>query len=386
MKTGLPRLSILFEYPTLSGGERSMLAVLPQLRYDFELQLILPANSPIEELARSLQFNGLTYQFPAADHIQQTAARQAAISQSIAEFQPELIHANSLSMGKFLGRIKSTLPCRTSTHLRDMIKLNATQCRDLTQHDGIIAVSQATAQYYYAQGFPHDKITAIYNGIDLTTFYPAIDRPDGSLHQELDIPSSHHIAVTIGQICLRKGIDTLIEALIQCHALNKSSSSEFKQWHFVIIGDRFSTKQETIEYALELNSKIETHNLSQQVHFLDYRTDISAVLREAELLIHPARQEPLGRVLLEAAATGLPILATNVGGTSEILIHQKSGWLIEPGQPAALAAALLHLIENAGLRFNLGQAATHEITARFSVQRAAESLKTFWNSLLVKNP
>jgi glycosyltransferase involved in cell wall biosynthesis len=90
----------------------------------------------------------------------------------------------------------------------------------------------------------------------------------------------------------------------------------------------------------------------------------------------------LGRVLLEAAASGLPIIATDVGGTAEILQHQESALLIPPANPTALAEAILRLANDAELRSRLAKKARSQILERFSIETAAENLHAFWLSLL----
>jgi glycosyltransferase involved in cell wall biosynthesis len=90
----------------------------------------------------------------------------------------------------------------------------------------------------------------------------------------------------------------------------------------------------------------------------------------------------LGRVLLEAAASGLPIIATDVGGTGEILRHQESAWLIPPADPTALAEAILRLANDAELRSRLAENARLQIVERFSIENAAQNLYALWAGLL----
>jgi glycosyltransferase involved in cell wall biosynthesis len=103
-------------------------------------------------------------------------------------------------------------------------------------------------------------------------------------------------------------------------------------------------------------------------------------MNEIDLLVHPAHQEPLGRVLLEAAAAGLPIVATDVGGTSEILSDGHSSRLIRPDDPKMLATAIEELIRDPEMRQRFAAAARAEIESRFPVQRAAEELRRLWKT------
>ena len=81
-------------------------------------------------------------------------------------------------------------------------------------------------------------------------------------------------------------------------------------------------------------------------------------------------------------AAGLPIVATDVGGTREILVHGESGWLVPPGNPAALAEAIVHLLEDEARRNELGEAALHRVRSLFNAERSTRAHVEFWNSML----
>ena len=100
------------------------------------------------------------------------------------------------------------------------------------------------------------------------------------------------------------------------------------------------------------------------------------------LLVHAARQEPLGRVLLEASAAALPIVATDVGGTNEILTHAQSGLLIPPDDPVAMAEAITRLLSDSEAAQRMGSEARSNVSQRFTVSNAANALTESWLHLL----
>ena len=89
--------------------------------------------------------------------------------------------------------------------------------------------------------------------------------------------------------------------------------SHNKDYHLLIVGQRHSKKKETQQHEINLKTYINQNGLSDRVHFLGFRDNMHDFYPELSLLIHCAHQEPLGRVLLEAAACGIPIIATAVG-------------------------------------------------------------------------
>jgi len=102
-------------------------------------------------------------------------------------------------------------------------------------------------------------------------------------------------------------------------------------------------------------------------------------MNAADLLVHAARQEPFGRTLLEAASSGLPIVATNVGGTTELLRPDTDAILVSPGDISSLKAAIDRALTNPELCSSLAASARQRIEANFTIKYAADQLAEFWN-------
>ncbi|MCA9018912.1 MAG: glycosyltransferase family 4 protein, partial [Planctomycetaceae bacterium] len=151
--------------------------------------------------------------------------------------------------------------------------------------------------------------------------------------------------------------------------------------HFLLVGERHSQKQESIDFDQALDAAFEQPGLQGRLHRLGYREDIQFLMNEADLLVHPANQEPLGRVLLEAIASGLPIVATNAGGTEEIVRHKESALLVPPGNAGLLAEEMQRMLNDSGLSQTLAQAALQRSAEQFTSEQAAERLTAFWQSL-----
>jgi glycosyltransferase involved in cell wall biosynthesis len=151
-------------------------------------------------------------------------------------------------------------------------------------------------------------------------------------------------------------------------------SANWPDAHYLIIGERYSRKEESRRFEAELRTAAAS-GLQGRLHFLGVRTDVDRVLNELTLLAHPARQEPLGRVLLEAAASGTAVVATNVGGTSEIFPPESESARLVPADDAgALAGAMLELLGSESLRDSLSAAARRRAQQAFDVSTAATAL------------
>lgn len=381
------RIALLFEYATLNGGERSMLAAIDWLQQNdprFEFVAIAPTAGRLGEAFRERKIEVVDRPQKTRDGLaSSTLDLEERLLHSIVDIKPNLLHANSLSMGRWTGRLATKLQIPTSSHLRDIIKLSRATITDLNHNSRLIAVSKATRDFHIVQGLREDCSTVVYNGLDLNHFCPR--SPTGRLHAELGrlFPTSPArgeqqycpLIATIGQIGLRKGQDILAEAA-------PFIVEKIPNAHFLIIGERSSQKLESIQFAESISSTFERANLRDRLHLLGHRDDVATLLNEIDLLIHPANQEPFGRVLLEASASGIPIVATDVGGTSEIIVNGETGVLIPPRDSLALATAVIDVLTTPSKAERLGAQAREHAVRHFSIANSANHLSSTWLELL----
>jgi glycosyltransferase involved in cell wall biosynthesis len=213
----------------------------------------------------------------------------------------------------------------------------------------------------------------LHNGIDLARYRP--HAPKGWLQAELRLPACARLVATIGQIGLRKGQDVLAAA---APAIVRQAPDV----HFLLIGERNSTKAESLQFEAAIQNTFTANQIGQHLHRLGYRHDIPDLLPELTLLVHPANQEPYGRVLLEAAACGVPVIATSVGGTPEIVLDQTTGWLVPPRDPATLAAAVVELLNQPDRIQSMRLAARDRAEQHFAISHCAQSLTGHWRQLI----
>ncbi len=367
-------VAILCEYGSLNGGENSLLAVLDHCPEDVQITVLAPAEGRFADAlaARRLTHvpfslhDGTGRRFPPIEAAWQLAPVIEAL-------RPDVLHGNSLSTGRITGLLSRQTGLHCTAHLRDIMGLSKTAIHHLNGNRQLVAVSQATRFFHGKQGLDSDRIEVVYNGVDCERFQP---RPSAEwLRRELHLSDDALIALTIGQIGMRKGLDVLVDAV----TINKDHLPEID---YVIVGERYSSKPESIEYERKLHHQIETYGLSHHFHWLGYRDDIPELLNECDLLIHPARQEPLGRVILEAAASGVSIIATTAGGSEEILASGTSGILIPPNHVGLLALALKYWPDRAGSRASFEDAARTVACQRFDIRDRAADLYACWRRVL----
>jgi len=372
------RIAVIFEFGSLHGGEHSMLSVIDQnVEKDVEFAALAPSRGPLQNALKSRGIAHVPFDVRDA-HGQRRPQGDvlAELREKLQASECDLAHANSLSMGRLTGAISQELPFPCIAHLRDILKISRAAMRDLNHNTRMVAVSEATRDFHIAQGLDPNRVQTIYNGVDCLRFQPRPD--DGSLREELGLSPEDFLVLTVGQIGLRKGQDVLAEAAALLAA-------RWPDLRYLLAGERFSEKQESRDFERRMIERFENLDGGNRLYRLGYRSDMPRLMNAADLLVHPAHQEPLGRVLLEAAASGLPIVATDVGGTREILSHGKSALLVPPNDPQALAGAILQLACDPALRNRLAEQAREVILQKFPISRAADRLLSFWRSVLT-NP
>lgn len=379
-----PKILLLFEYSTLNGGENSMLAVIERLAHphaagacgSFEFHALLPDSGPL--LGELRRLNVPATIFSQRNPSGEKRAREellADLRRAVEDIAPDLVHANSLSMGRLTGALGQRFYCPRSTHLRDIIRLSHAAVRDLNQNDRLVAVSQATADAHIQQGFDSERLVVIHNGVDCERFAPRTrtDFWDDELGPNDKSGRERLIALTVGQIGLRKGLDTWTDAAIQLGDCGID---------FVLVGERFSRKEESIEFDRQIDRRFADEGLRHRLHRLGYRGDVPQLMNESHMLVHAANQEPFGRVLLEAAASGLPIVTTDVGGTREMLADDESALLVPPKDPTALANAIRRMSTDQDLRNRLAGSARQAVEQSFQIEAAANRLGDVWREML----
>lgn len=170
-----------------------------------------------------------------------------------------------------------------------------------------------------------------------------------------------------GGLILLKAYDVLLQALGQLAA-------EGQPFELFLAGDG-PERARLEKIAANLG-------ISERVKFLGGIEDVPALLSNAHLLVHPSRSEGLSNTILEGMAEGLPVVATNVGGTPELITDGKTGLLVPPDQPALLADRIRQLLVNPSLRARLGKAGLEQVRDRCSLASITAHYEHIYRSVV----
>lgn len=370
----LPSALIVAEYGTLNGGENSLLAMLPGLGRSCRLTAMVPGQTDFANALHKAGVAVVPFEFTQDGSRKPLPQLRNEFADRVARIQPNLVHCNSLSASRICGPVCRQSGVRSIGYLRDIVKTSRQVVRDINCIDRIVAVSEATRQWHIKQGLDTHRVCVIHNGVDTDLFRPG--KSETTIRAEQGIDAESPLVLFVGQIGLRKGLDTWLAAA-------ERIVRQVPKAHFLIVGERHSSKQESIDHEAMLVARSNGSPLAGHVHWLGRRTDVASLMRQATLLMHCARQEPLGRVLLEAMASGLPAVATDVGGTSEILYSDSlKACLVPSDDPAKTADAALRLLLDRQLWQETAVEARQIAVNHFQVSKCVRKLLGLYEELL----
>jgi glycosyltransferase involved in cell wall biosynthesis len=220
--------------------------------------------------------------------------------------------------------------------------------------DRIICISAAIRAQLVADGVPPAKLTVIASGIDTRRF--AGVRPPPGFRRSLGIPNGHVVVGTVAALADHKDYPTLLRAARLF--LERSPDATF-----VAVGDG--------PLGAQLAALAQELGLGRRFLFMGFREDVGSFLKSFDVFVLASKQEGMGTSVLDAQALGLPVVACRAGGIPEIVADRETGLLVPPGDPEALAAALLELAGDPGLREALG-ARARKAAAAHDVGRTVE--------------
>lgn len=236
--------------------------------------------------------------------------------------------------------------------------------------DAFIANSHELREELIAAGFPPKRITRIPNGVDVDRFSPNPDARSTEGRRHLGLPLGP-LLVFAGRLDPQKGLQTLIEVM-------RSPSMEASGVHLLLLGEG--------PQRAELEAAVRSSGLSARVLLRGLVDNVAPYLRASDVFVFPSVGEGMPNALLEAMATGLPCVASAIGGCRDVITDRQTGLLVPPGDAPALQGALEEVLRSPALREALGAAARKEATARFSLERMVDQYEACYQAVMNGRP
>lgn len=234
----------------------------------------------------------------------------------------------------------------------------------VSQH---VCVSQGVRDFSIGAGLSADKCVVISNAVDLER----IDEAEAVPRELLTPDSARTVVLYVGRLDPQKGLFDMLEALVQ---VRDQAPQVWNRLQVALVGDG-PQRNALDEFAVQ-------HGLGDHVRFVGWRPDVPCWLAAADGLILPSHWEGMPNVVLEAMAASLPVIATDVEGTQELVQHGETGWLVPPGRPSALANAILEFASNLSQRKQFGRRGREIVAERYTYPEMVRRYQDLYEELV----
>ncbi len=280
--------------------------------------------------------------------------------------QTYLFHANIIGrIAGTLAGVKTILSGIRVAERRSHLPLWVDHLTD-RMVDNHVCVSKDVAEFSHKLGkIPEHKLAIIPNGVDAELFSSAKPADLG----QFGIPPNAKTAIVVGRLERQKGPFVLLESL-------EKLLPENPDLHVLFVGSGPLQNQ--------LQETAKTKKMENQVHFAGWRSDIPELMKAASFLVLPSRWEGMPNVILEAMSAGLPVAATEVEGTSELVDDRVTGLLVPIDNPIILAEKIEYLLSNSSHASQMGEKAQAVVSQSFTWDHVIKQYENLYLSFLMK--
>jgi glycosyltransferase involved in cell wall biosynthesis len=341
---------------TWRGGQNQVLVTVLGLR-SLGHRAMLVAHPNGELRARASE--GLEL-LPLAPVTEMDLSAAWRLARAIKQLQPDVVHAHDphgvamAALALSMSTEAVTPPLLASRRVDFRIRGNSLSRWKYRQVDCFICASEAVRQMLVADGVPEERTVTVHEGIDLGRVASAVP---AKIHEELWLPHGAPLVGNVGALVPHKGQKHLIEAA----ALVVRQVPDAR---FVIAGEG--------ELRQSLEHQIKHLSLEKHVLLAGFRPDILSVHKAFDIFVMSSVTEGLGTSILDAMASGRPVVGTTAGGIPEVVRDGETGILVPPRDHDAMAAAIVRLLKDEPLRKRMGAAGLSLANARFSAERMVQ--------------
>jgi len=364
----------------LSGAEVSMLQLLKNIdATSFEIFIVLPTSVQYQHLLPKnvkcikmplLWITRSFNPFYLIKYLISILIVMRKLIQVINNEKIKIVYANTYKAFFYVAFIKFFVTdCKLICHLRDNFKSKRLHRFLISQSDKIVCIS---GQIYKQVIVSEHKKCIIYGGVD-TNYWKPEKYLKNILNDNLRLRKDTILVAQIGQLTSWKNHVDFIKAAAE---IIKSYPKDF---HFLIVGDDMSGKEK--KYKKRLNSEIIKTGLEKHFSFLGFIKDIKAIYAQIDVLVHPAIDEPFGKVVIEAMAMGKSVVAYNCGGPKEIIVNNQTGYLVKTDDFKAIGEKVILLLKNEKLQIKLGTEGRKRVIEKFNIKDNIYKMEALFDSM-----
>ncbi len=372
----------------VSGAENILLLLLKKLnRTRFRAEAVCPAEGGLAEKIREL---GIPCRSAATLEARFTWRIDLFLKYLISFFrtilnlrkkikiaEPDLVHANSIRAGLVATSATVGTNIPVFWHLQDELKTHpfSTLIRLFvlfSKRTRLISVSQATAKSFYGRLLKtcrkNTPLRIIHNAIETEKFeFDPANR--SKIRKELGLSESEFLLGLVGQITPRKGQLELVRTFAETLETQTNST-------LLIVGEPMFNQDR--EYLRRIKQTIDENGLTEKVKLLGQRNDVPALMQALDVLVVNSRSEALVVVAIEAMACGTPVIATDAGGTREMIEHRFNGLIVPFGDTEKLKNSILELSQNTELRRQFSERGKQIVAEKLTAEKFITDLEDFF--------
>ena len=278
--------------------------------------------------------------------------------------RPDVLYGNRIFSNGW------TVPARMLTgapivcHLHGHVEMDPSQMAFINSHvNRYIGVSRFLVDQWISTGVDPNKISVVWNGIDPDAYPEGGAAEAAASRQALGLPTDAYVVLYFGQLNAHKGVDVLLRAW-------RRVAPDGRDARLVVFGSPFSD-QDDGSYMAELERLAD-----DRVSFIPRRKEVVPILHAADVVVVPSVfDEPFGRTVIEAMATGRPVIASRAGGVPEILTGRFEPFLFEKGDETALADRLHRLVDWRTGQPDLAEACVRRVRDSFTLESMVDGIE-----------
>jgi len=362
----------------ISGAETSLLLMVKYLHSRFLISVACPGESPLSKSLAAIQVD--SHKLPRPPHraclsrlpLGYWLKTSYCLVRIALRTHPDMIHANSFYAAPVSILAALVAGKRLLLHARDL-----TGCRFFSKFCSwfckkVVAVSHAVETALIYHGVNPDKIEVVYNGVDNLffdqsgkngiLFSPTSHDGNGSFvfaHVAQFVPWKNHIAFLRAASCVAPSLPNA---------------------RFMLIGDDIFGRDSN--YKSGLLRYAENSTIAERISFLGWQENMHEVWPKIDCLVHTAEREPFGRVIIEAMANKIPVIAVDSCGPSEIIQDGKTGILVQAGDMKGLSEAMLRIAKDTHFASRLANAGYEHAISSFTADKTAALIQKIYGDVL----
>ena len=368
MRDGLPELRVLMVIDSLrlGGAERALAtlsATAPEAGFRFEVAVLSSPGAHRSVMEPVLAQAGVKIRYLSIGRLSDPRALPRLVG-TIRASGCEVVHAHLEDAATLVppaarvaGRMTVcsfhhvAVPLPRREELKERLALAIAN-----RSAGVVFVSRSSLESFArAYGGPRDNWRVVENAVDLDVF----TTETAAMPAEFSVPSGAPVVTMVGALRARKGQDVAVRAWPEV-------LRDFPDARLLLVGDGIEREA--------LQARARELGVIERVIFAGTRTDVSRLLRASTLVVLPSEHEALPTTLIEAAACGRPVVASDVDGIPEVVVSGVTGLLVPVGDDVALAREVTALLGDVPRRIRMGESARAMAEERFNARRWAERL------------